>query len=134
MGAILEIRIPKEKLRKYKTEHGMDKYIRMAVWNFMNAGLKKIGSLDVIYTNGMDTAYDGEELCEIHDFDYSGTNKVKQNEDKRTFRFFGGKIMSIVSEDVKIPNDKKFINSQREVFDKNEFSITTSSYGEHKKR
>lgn len=138
MGAILEIRIPNEKLYKYKTERGKDKYIREAVWDFMVNGLKKIGKFDVYYTNGMDTAYDGEELCEINDIGYAAHNKVKQNKDKRTFRFFGGRIINIVP-DVEIPEKDKFVgihdkNPDIIKFKGNEFSVVTSMYAEHKKR
>ena len=144
LGAIVEIRIPNKKIQKYKTERGLRNYIQNSVWDFMDNGLKKIGEFDVIYTNGMDTAlediHSDGSLCEINDFNYSAANLARKNKDKRTYRFFGGKIMSVIPQSTFVNDEEKFIGA----FDKtpmdikkykgNEFYVTTSMYAEHKKR
>lgn len=138
-GAIVEIRIPNKILLKKKTERAKNLLIRNAVMNFLNIGLKKIGKFDVYYVNGLDTGYDGEELCEINDFNYSVNNKVKKNTTCTTFRFFGCKIMSIVPIDTELTNNEKFIlppiNAHTiSKFKGNEFFIMTSMFAEHKNK
>ena len=139
LGAITEIRIPNEKLAKFKTERGREMYIRNSVSDFINNGLKKIGIFDVYMANGIEVGYDDstDGLCEINDFGFCDHNKVKQNPDKKTFRFFGGEILSIVP-DVEVEDDKKFIGIMEEpqivTLKKNELTVVTSAFQEGKNR
>ena len=138
LGAIIEIRVPNGKITRFKgSEKKISRYLRNSIMEFMNKGLKKIGIFDVYYTNGMDAAYNEDTICEINDFNYSCNNEVAQNKKKKTYRFFGGTIMTIV--DGEVHDDDKFIGTHDEKptiieFNGNEFSVVTSMYAEHKNR